>query len=83
MLTLINIYFYQHDQGCINRTQKLALVLLGELLGSCIFWGTVDRCIGRHLSQLSINLSAAMLADTRSTLDQCACNTQLLQSIGR
>ena len=26
MLALINIYFYQHDQGCINRTQKLALV---------------------------------------------------------
>ena len=78
---LINIYFYQHDQGSINRPQKLAL--LGKLLGSCIFWGTVDRCIGRHLSQLSIDLSAAMLADTWLTLDRCACNTQLLQSIGR
>ena len=80
---LINIYFYQHDQGSINRTQKLALVLQGKLLGSCIFWGTVDRCIGRHLSRLSIDILAAMSADTRSTLDCCACNTQSLQAIGR
>ena len=54
MLTLINIYFYQHDQGCINRTQKLALVLLGELLGSCIFWG------------LSIDVSADISVNCQS-----------------
>ena len=34
--------------------------------GSCIFWGTFDRCIGQHLGRQSINIPAAMLADTRS-----------------
>ena len=34
--------------------------------GSCIFQGTVDRCIGQHLGRQSINIPAAMLADTRS-----------------
>ena len=31
---------------------------------------TVSQCIGRHLGQLLIDISAAMSADTRSTLDQ-------------
>ena len=34
--------------------------------GSCIFRGTVDRCIGQHLGRQSINIPATMLADTRS-----------------
>ena len=34
--------------------------------GSCIFRGTVDLCIGQHLGRQSINIPAAMLADTRS-----------------
>ena len=38
--------------------------------GSCIFRGTVDRCIGQHLGRQSINILAAMLADTRSRVCQ-------------
>ena len=34
--------------------------------GSCIFWGTVDQCIGQHLSGLSIDTPAAMPAETPS-----------------
>ena len=34
--------------------------------GSCIFWGTVDLCIGQHLSRLLIDILTTTSADTWS-----------------
>lgn len=52
---------------------------------NCIMylWGTVDRCIGQHLGRLSIDISAGMSADTRSTLNRYAGDTQSLQSVSQ
>ena len=55
----------------------------GKKIGSCIFWGTVDLCIGQHLGRLLMDILAAMSADTQSTLDQYDGDTRLLQSIGQ
>ena len=39
-----------------------------RIIRSCIFWGTVDRCIGQYLGRLSMDISASLLADTWLTL---------------
>ena len=32
----------------------------GKNIGSCIFWGTIDRCIGQHLARLSTDMMATL-----------------------
>ena len=39
-----------------------------RIIRSCIFWGTVDQCIGRYLGPLSMDISASLLADAWLTL---------------
>ena len=53
----------------------------GKKIGSCIFWETVDQCIGQHLGRLSIDILATLSADTWSTLNRYDGDTRSLQSI--
>ena len=74
----------------LHHSSQVRLVRSG--MGSCIFWGGVDRCIDRYLYRLSIDISVAMSVEGRPIIGRvpveyrsraCRASTDMLATLGR